>query len=82
MLFLAGIKPCIITYNTAMDACIRGRDMLRAIGLAKELPLHQLKPDETTSATLLVLIFYNPFFFGEGIAYLLTWIFPTLPNLH
>lgn len=56
-LVLAGVKPCIISYNTAMDACIRGRGMLRAIGLAKELPHHGLKPDETTFATLLVLMF-------------------------
>lgn len=57
MLALAGVKPCIISYNTAMDACIRGRGMLRAIGLAKELPRYRLKPDATTFATLLVLTF-------------------------
>lgn len=59
---LAGVKPCIISYNTVMDACVRGRGMLRAIGLAKELPRHGLMPDETTFAILLVLMLYITIF--------------------
>jgi pentatricopeptide repeat protein len=62
---VAGIKPCIITYNTVMDACVRGRAMQRALSLAMELRLHHLKPDSTTFATMLVLFAYT--------AWHLTW---------
>lgn len=53
-----GVRPCLITYNTAMDACVHGGAMLRAMGLAKELSLHRLKPDPTTFAILLVMTYF------------------------
>lgn len=53
-----GVRPCLITYNTAMDACVHGGAMLRAMGLAKELSLHRLKPDATTFAILLVITYF------------------------